>query len=137
MAAYARKYKLNFPLLKDPGGKVSRQLLFSVTPEVRVYDSTGKLAYSGRIDNRYRVNGGRPGDTNTPELANALEAVLAGKPVAGSKTKPVGCPLQVAAAKDTRGPIGGRPSSSTHRDQAQHRVVVASLAAITSKCQIA
>lgn len=99
MAAYAREHKLNFPLVKDPGGKVARQLLYSVTPEVRVYDATGKLAYSGRIDNRYRVQGGQPGATHTPELANALEAVLAGKPVNGSKTKPVGCPLQMAAEK--------------------------------------
>lgn len=99
MADYARQHKLNFPLLQDTGGKLARQLLFSVTPEVRVFDATGKLAYSGRIDNRYRVNGGQPGATHTPELANALEAVLAGKPIASSKTKPVGCPLQLAVEK--------------------------------------
>jgi hypothetical protein len=95
MADYARKQELGFPFLKDAGGKVSRRLLFSVTPEVRVYDAAGKLVYSGRIDDRYR-RGAKSDPNVAKDLENALEEVLAGKPVSASRTRPVGCPIQLA-----------------------------------------
>lgn len=96
MAAYAEENKLGFPFLKDAGGKISRRLLFSVTPEARVFDRTGRLVYSGRIDDRYRRGGAR--DPNVKrDLAEALDEVLAGKPVSASRTKAMGCPIQVVA----------------------------------------
>ncbi len=100
MAEYARKHELPFPYVKDSGGKVSRRMLFSVTPEVRVFDAGGKLAYSGRIDDRYRRGGA--GDKNVAkDLERALDEVLSGKPVSASRTKAMGCPLQVAVPRDT------------------------------------
>jgi thiol-disulfide isomerase/thioredoxin len=95
MAEYARQMKLPFPFLKDAGGKVSRELLYSVTPEARVFDSSGKLVYSGRIDDRYR-RGGASDPEVSKDLEKALDEVLAGKPVSASRTRPVGCPIQVA-----------------------------------------
>ncbi len=95
MASYAREHKFCFPFVKDAGGKVSRRLLFSVTPEARVYDHSGKLVYSGRIDDRYR-RGGASDKNVARDLENALDEVLAGKPVSASRTKAVGCPIQVA-----------------------------------------
>jgi len=94
MASYARDAKVPFPFLKDAGGKVARTLLFSVTPEARVFDRSGKLVYSGRIDDRYR-RGGATDPNVSRDLKKALDEVLADKPVSASKTKPVGCPLQI------------------------------------------
>jgi hypothetical protein len=94
MAAYAREQNLAFPFVKDDGGKVSRRLLYSVTPEVRVFDAGGKLVYSGRIDDRYR-RGGVSDKVVAKDLENALVEVLAGKPVSASQTKPIGCPIQI------------------------------------------
>ncbi len=95
MTKYAQEQKLPFPYLKDPGGKVSRRLLFSVTPEARVFNAAGKLVYSGRIDDRYR-RGGASDQNVAKDLEKALDEVLAGKPVSVSRTKAMGCPLQVA-----------------------------------------
>ena len=92
-----REHKLAFPFAKDEDGKVSRQLQFSVTPEVCVFDTPGRIVYRGRIDDRYRAGGGQPGAKSTPELTLALDDLLAGKPVRHARTRPVGCPIQLAA----------------------------------------
>ena len=96
MAEYAKGHKLSFPFAKDTGGKVSRSLLFSVTPEARVFDTSGKIIYRGRIDDRYRAGGGQPGAKITGELARALDELIAGKRITQSRTRPVGCPIQLA-----------------------------------------
>jgi thiol-disulfide isomerase/thioredoxin len=101
MAAYAREQKLPFPFTKDAGGEISRRILFSVTPEARVYDAGGKLVYSGRIDDRYR-RGGASDKNVAKDLENALEEVLAGKPVSAARTKAIGCPLQVAEPREAK-----------------------------------
>jgi peroxiredoxin len=100
MAAYAKQHKLAFPLALDEDAKVARQLLFNVTPEVRVFDRNGTIVYRGRIDDRYRAGGGQPGAKTTPDLAQALDELLAGKPVSKSRTRPVGCPIQRLAPAD-------------------------------------
>ena len=74
-----------------------------MTPEARVYDKQGKLVYSGRIDGRYRrgaLGKAKDGKGVSKDLENALEELLAGKPVSASRTKAVGCPIQIA---DPRG----------------------------------
>ncbi len=95
MADYAKEHKLTFPFAKDEGGKVSRRLLFNVTPEARVFDADGKIVYRGRIDDRYRAGGGQPGAKITNDLARALDEVIAGKPLTQSRTRTVGCPIQL------------------------------------------
>lgn len=96
MSAYAQDHKIAFPFLKDSGGKISRRLLFSVTPEARVFDRDGRLVYSGRIDDRYRRGGASDPEVKR-DLAEALNEVLAGKPVSAARTKAMGCPIQVVA----------------------------------------
>ncbi|MDL5049808.1 redoxin domain-containing protein [Oscillatoria amoena NRMC-F 0135] len=63
----------------------------SVTPESYVFDKNGKLVYHGYIDDsrnaaRIQNNG----------LRDALDAVLAGKPVAKATTKAFGCTIKKA-----------------------------------------
>jgi hypothetical protein len=101
MADYARQHQLAFPFVKDEGGKIARRMLFNVTPEVRLFDAAGKVVYRGRIDDRYRAGGGADRAKATPDLARALDEVLAGKPVSQARTRPVGCPIQLSA------PTGG------------------------------
>ena len=76
MADHARQFKIAFPFVKDAGAKVSRRLLFQVTPEVCVFDRGGKLAYRGRIDDRYRARGGAAGAVATADLERALRFYL-------------------------------------------------------------
>jgi peroxiredoxin len=92
MADHARKFKLTFPFLKDPSGKITRSLQFKVTPEVCVFDAAGKPVYRGRIDDRYRTHA--PGAAISTDLERALDEVIAGKPVSQAATKAIGCPIQ-------------------------------------------
>ncbi len=78
-----------FPVLVDTGNKVSDAYNAHVTPETYVIDSKGVLVYHGRIDNDMD-----PANVKTHELADALDATLAGKPVAKAQTKAFGCSHQ-------------------------------------------
>jgi peroxiredoxin len=83
--------KLTFPILKDPANKVADRLGASVTPEVYFLDANNKLIYRGRIDNardEARVN--------STELRDAIEATLAGKPVAKTTANAFGCNIKRA-----------------------------------------
>jgi protein-disulfide isomerase len=62
----------------------------TVTPEAVVYTSAGRV-YRGRIDNLYVAIGQSRREATTHDLRDALDAVLAGKPVAHAETTAVGC----------------------------------------------
>ena len=75
---------------RDPAHALVKLAGATVTPEAAIY-SGGKLMYRGRIDNRYVELGvERPAATQR-DLADALAALLAGKPVAATTTQAVGC----------------------------------------------
>lgn len=78
---YAAKMGLAYPILHDPDGKVGRLYGAQTTPHMFVIDKKGNLAYDGAIDNKDKIN----------YVADAVDALLAGKPVSSSKTKPYGC----------------------------------------------
>jgi hypothetical protein len=74
----------------DPDQALVKLSGATVTPEAAVY-AAGRVVYRGRIDDRYvELGRDRPVPT-VHDLADALVAVLAGKPVAQPVTQPVGC----------------------------------------------
>jgi hypothetical protein len=76
--------------LRDPRHALVKRVHASVTPEAAVVVE-GVVKYRGRIDDRYVELGvERPAPT-THDLADALEAVLSGRPVARPTTQAVGC----------------------------------------------
>ena len=79
------------PAIVDADRKAARQAGATVTPEVVVVDHGGKIRYRGRIDNFYAGLGKPRRQATTHELRDALDAVLAGKPVAVPEAKAVGC----------------------------------------------
>jgi peroxiredoxin len=89
IAEHARKHGLTFPILKDAGNVYADKYGAQVTPEAYVYDQGGILRYHGRIDDN------RAGDNiQSRDLANALDAVLAGKTVPVAETKAFGCTIK-------------------------------------------
>ena len=60
------------------------------TPEVYVIDSTGKLRYHGRITENHEDA------SSSPDLKNALDALLAGRTVEKTVTKAFGCTIKRA-----------------------------------------
>ena len=88
---HAAENKLSFPILKDPGNKIADKLGATVTPEAYLLDGSNKLIYHGRIDNS------RNGDNiESPDLRNAIDSSLAGKPVEKSEAKAFGCAIKRA-----------------------------------------
>jgi AhpC/TSA family len=66
----------------------------TVTPQAAVFGGTGKLIYSGRIDDRWVSFGkSRPYALNH-DLEQAIQATLAGKPVPHARTQAIGCYLE-------------------------------------------
>jgi peroxiredoxin len=89
---HGKDHGFAFPLMKDPGNKVADMYDAKHTPEVFVVDATGKLVYHGRIDENYED----ASKVTSPDLRNALDAVLAGQPVAKAETKAFGCSIKRA-----------------------------------------
>ena len=87
---YVRIHKVDFPILKDSAGKVADQFGATRTPEAFVLDADGNVRYHGRIDDQFGIGYQRTNEVRR-DLANALDEVLAGKPVSTPATEPVGC----------------------------------------------
>jgi AhpC/TSA family protein len=77
--------------LRDPRHVLVKRASVSITPEAAVFDSRGKLAYHGRIDNWYEDAGrSRPAATSH-ELQSVLDALIVGKPAPVASARAVGC----------------------------------------------
>jgi thiol-disulfide isomerase/thioredoxin len=77
----------NFPYLYDgETQKISTAYGPTATPHIFIFDSDRKLRYEGRVDNNMREP-----LVNKRDARDALDALLAGKPVVVAKTPSVGC----------------------------------------------
>lgn len=85
-----RDKKYNFPYLYD-GDTQAVAIAYGpvATPHAYVFDADRKLAYIGRIDNIEK-----PGKANAEDLRAAVDAVLAGQPVANPENKTFGCSVK-------------------------------------------
>jgi hypothetical protein len=79
--------------LRDVDGKVGRLYGAKTTPHMFVIDARGTLAYAGAIDDTPSTD---PADVAKAKnyLSAALDAVLAGKPVATASSQPYGCSVK-------------------------------------------
>jgi peroxiredoxin len=90
--AHAAANNLTFTILKDKGNKIADRLGAERTPEVFFLDASNKLVYHGRIDNHKN-----PELVTSNDLRDAIEAVLAGKPVAKTEAAAFGCSIKRAS----------------------------------------
>ena len=80
--------------IDDSSGAIGRLYDMKTTPDMYVINQEGTLVYEGAIDNK-------PDPTHNPNKARnyvkeAVDALLAGKPVEVSQTKPYGCSVKYA-----------------------------------------
>jgi peroxiredoxin len=89
MKLYAKEQGFNFPYLYDGDTqKTAKAYGCLCTPHIFIFDRDRKLRYMGRLDDSRFAD---PATVKSPDARNALEAMLAGKPVPVEVTKPVGC----------------------------------------------
>lgn len=86
---HAKANRFAFPVYKDAGNALADKLGATVTPETYIFDKSGVLRYHGYIDDaanaaRVQVQGAR----------EAIEAVLAGKPVGLKEARSFGCTIK-------------------------------------------
>ncbi len=90
MQARAKQKGFGFAYAVDATSGVARAFGATKTPEVFLFDAGGKLAYHGAVDD----NSENAEAVKAHYLKDALEAVLAGKPVALAETKALGCGIK-------------------------------------------
>jgi hypothetical protein len=88
---YQREHKLSLGALLDPELKLATLTGATVTPEVCILSPDGEILYRGRIDDRAVKFGTVRLEPRVRDLRLALDAVLAGKPVAEKFTRAIGC----------------------------------------------
>lgn len=96
VAKYAVEFRYSFPMLLDPSQTLVKHAGATITPQAAIFAPDGKLLYLGRIDNRVEDFGKSRPKATVPDLRNALDAVLAGKPVSPDRTKSIGCSIPLA-----------------------------------------
>jgi peroxiredoxin len=89
IAGHAKQHGFSFPVLKDEGNKIADRFEAQVTPEVYVVDNKGVLRYHGYIDDSRN-----PNNVKSRDLQNALDALLANKPVPVKETSAFGCSIK-------------------------------------------
>lgn len=90
------------PFVVDARHQLVKRAGATVTPEAAVFDSDSKLLYLGRVDDSH-VSWTKSRPATRHDLRDALDAVLAGRPVPHPRTEAVGCyisPLPDDSNKD-------------------------------------
>lgn len=91
LAKQAETLGFTFPYLYDETQDVARAYSAACTPDIFLFDRTGKLVYRGQLD------GSRPGNgvpVTGKDLRGALDAIIAGKPITGQQYPSVGCNIK-------------------------------------------
>jgi peroxiredoxin len=95
MKIRARDHNFNFPYLYDGETQATSRAYGPVaTPHVFLFDRDRKLRFCGRIDDHEN-----PAKTKTHDTRDALEALVAGKPVPVATTRTFGCSVKWADKK--------------------------------------
>jgi peroxiredoxin len=90
LAARWRTKNYGFPYLHDESQEVARRFGAVCTPDIFVFDRDRRLAYRGRIDDSWKD----PTRVTRPELAAALDALLAGQQPARDQKPSIGCSIK-------------------------------------------
>jgi alkyl hydroperoxide reductase subunit AhpC len=87
MKQRAREKNFKFAYVRDDTQEIARAYGALRTPHFYLFDQQRKLRYTGRMDDNPRT----PGAETTHELADAVDALLAGKEPLVALTNPIGC----------------------------------------------
>jgi len=91
MKALASSEGWTFPYLFDESQQTAKSFRAACTPDFFLFDDAGTLVYRGQLDDS------RPGNespVNGRDLRAAIEAVVAGRPVAADQKPSIGCNIK-------------------------------------------
>ena len=90
MVKRARQRGFNFPYLRDAEQTTAKAFGATHTPEFFLFDQEMKLRYHGKMDDNHRD----PAAVRVRYLAEAADAILAGKEVKEAETYSIGCTIK-------------------------------------------
>ena len=90
MVTHARIRGYTFDYLRDADQSVAKAYGAQCTPEVFVFDKERKLKYYGRIDDNYQDSNA----VKSPDLGNAVQALVEGNEVPIPVTHAMGCSIK-------------------------------------------
>lgn len=91
--AHERSWKM--PYVQDLTQEIARKYGVTTTSQVFLLNADRRIAYMGAIDDQWKD----ATKVETHYLRDALTAVLAGKPVDITETRPVGCEIEYIGSK--------------------------------------
>ena len=91
MKQQAQEFGFKFPYLYDESQEVAHAYNAACTPDPYLFDKDFKLVYRGQYDDS-RPGNGVP--VTGKDLRAAMDAVLAGKPVAAEQKPSIGCNIK-------------------------------------------
>src|SRR5258706_3658513 len=122
MKKYAAEAGFNFPYLYDGEKQAAAQAYGCLaTPHVFLFDAERRLRYKGQFDDSHLEDAAT---VKSPDARNALEALLAGKPVPIEGTKPHGCSTKWLSKK------GGIAAQTEKWDKTHVEVTMIDTAAV-------
>jgi peroxiredoxin/mono/diheme cytochrome c family protein len=101
IAAHAKEHGLPFPVMKDEANRVADAWRVERIGEAFLLDPSGRLRYRGALDDQYARGAFKPEPTRH-YLAEALDAVLADKPVEVAVSSVITCPIERAEPETVR-----------------------------------
>jgi peroxiredoxin len=111
---FAAAHGMSFPIRADRDGQVAARLGATRTPSVVVLDERRVIRYRGRIDDQYS-RGTRRAEPRRRDLAEALEALLAGRAIDQPETEAIGCPIdRPETGTEAVGDSAAAPVTSTY-----------------------
>jgi len=91
LKAMARNLGFNFPYCFDETQEFAKAYTAACTPDFFLFDKDRKLVYRGQLDDS-RPENGKSNDGR--DLRTAIDAVLAGRPVASGQKPSLGCNIK-------------------------------------------
>lgn len=88
---HAVEYGLPGTVIRDPGYRLAKMTGVRKTPEAAVILPDGRLVYRGRVDDRYVALGRERTVVTRRDVAEVLEAIVAGRSVVPRFEEAVGC----------------------------------------------
>lgn len=91
LRAQAAQHGFTFPYLYDETQEVARAFHAACTPDFFLFDASNRLVYRGQLD------GSRPGNAvpvDGRDLRDALERLLAGRPISPEQKPSIGCSIK-------------------------------------------
>ena len=85
-----KEWEIPFPYLIDNTQHTAREFKAQCTPDIYLFDADQKLVYHGRVDDNWQDES----KVTKEELREAVECLIAVKPLTGKQNPSIGCSIK-------------------------------------------